>query len=263
MISKAPALPLYVKDLQADETWKLMSAEERGVYISTLIHQWNEGSIPADLVLLAEVLDLKLSEVRRAWPTISKKFRPLRRHPDRLINRKLDGIRLAQKRQRLKQVESGRRGAEVVWEKRRQAKQLDGNPIGDAKGSPCLAFAFANNRDNSSSLRSEELSLSFDHFWSAYPRKVGKQKCLRWWKSHKPDATLLQKMLAALEQQTRSRQWQDPQYIPHPYTWLNQGRWEDEPIGMPTPIGPEYTPDPERLAHLKEIERQAREGRQQ
>ncbi len=111
---------------------------------------------------------------------------------------------------------------------------------------------------NNNIVISKEITIDFDHFWSAYPRKVGKQKCLRWWKSHKPDATLLQKMLAALEQQTRSRQWQDPQYIPHPYTWLNQGRWEDEPIGMPKVSGLGYTLDPNRLAHLREIERKAK-----
>ena len=35
-------------------------------------------------------------------------------------------------------------------------------------------------------------------------------------------------MIEAVEQQKKSKQWSDPQYIPHPYTWLNQGRWEDE-----------------------------------
>ena len=35
-------------------------------------------------------------------------------------------------------------------------------------------------------------------------------------------------MIEAVEEQKKSKQWSDPQYIPHPYTWLNQGRWEDE-----------------------------------
>ena len=35
-------------------------------------------------------------------------------------------------------------------------------------------------------------------------------------------------MIEAVEQQKKSKQWSDSQYIPHPYTWLNQGRWEDE-----------------------------------
>ena len=73
--------------------------------------------------------------------------------------------------------------------------------------------------------KKEEL---FESFWKVYPRKVGKEKCRNWFKSHKPKEDLVQKMIEAVEQQKKSKQWSDPQYIPHPYTWLNQGRWEDE-----------------------------------
>ena len=73
--------------------------------------------------------------------------------------------------------------------------------------------------------KKEEL---FESFWKVYPRKVGKEKCRNWFKSHKPKQDLVQKMIEAVEEQKKSKQWSDPQYIPHPYTWLNQGRWEDE-----------------------------------
>jgi hypothetical protein len=36
-------------------------------------------------------------------------------------------------------------------------------------------------------------------------------------------------MIAAVREQSRSPQWKDPQFIPHPRTWLSQGRWTDEP----------------------------------
>ena len=73
--------------------------------------------------------------------------------------------------------------------------------------------------------KKEEL---FESFWKSYPRKVGKEKCRNWFKSHKPKEDLVKQMIEAVEQQKKSKQWSDPQYIPHPYTWLNQGRWEDE-----------------------------------
>lgn len=73
--------------------------------------------------------------------------------------------------------------------------------------------------------KKEEL---FESFWKVYPRKVGKEKCRNWFKSHKPKQDLVQKMIEAVDEQKKSKQWSDPQYIPHPYTWLNQGRWEDE-----------------------------------
>ncbi len=70
----------------------------------------------------------------------------------------------------------------------------------------------------------------FQTFWAAYPRKVGKGNAQKWWKSHKPDEALLQTMLVAIGQQRKSDGWvkDGGQYIPHPATWLNGKRWEDE-----------------------------------
>ena len=86
-----------------------------------------------------------------------------------------------------------------------------------------------NNRDiNISCSKEERIESIFESFWKVYPRKVGKEKCRNWFKSHKPKEELVQKMIEAVEEQKKSKQWSDPQYIPHPYTWLNQGRWEDE-----------------------------------
>ena len=68
----------------------------------------------------------------------------------------------------------------------------------------------------------------FVSFWDSYPRKVGKPKAALAFKNLMVDDQLLQTMLAALEKQKKSRQWQDTQYIPYPATWLNQSRWEDE-----------------------------------
>ncbi len=67
---------------------------------------------------------------------------------------------------------------------------------------------------------------TFDQFWSAYPRKVGKQKCREWFKSHKPDN--LEQMLSTIEAFKKTDQWQDPKLVPHPITWLHRGGWEDE-----------------------------------
>ena len=43
-------------------------------------------------------------------------------------------------------------------------------------------------------------------------------------------------MVAAVEQHCASEQWQkdDGQFIPHPLTWLHQGRWKDEGVTLAT-----------------------------
>jgi hypothetical protein len=70
----------------------------------------------------------------------------------------------------------------------------------------------------------------FEKFWSAYPRHVAKSDAQKKFEKLNPDDELLAVMLAAIEKQKKSEQWvkDGGQYIPHPSTWLNQRRWEDE-----------------------------------
>ena len=70
----------------------------------------------------------------------------------------------------------------------------------------------------------------FERFWAAYPRKTAKQDAIRAFRKLDADETLLAVILDALEKQKAAPQWSDPRYIPHPATWLNGRRWEDEPV---------------------------------
>ena len=74
----------------------------------------------------------------------------------------------------------------------------------------------------------------FDEFWSAYPKRVGKQAALKSWKRIAPTAELHGKIMQAVNEQKRWDQWcrENGRYIPNPATWLNQGRWDDEPEGV-------------------------------
>ena len=71
---------------------------------------------------------------------------------------------------------------------------------------------------------------AFEKFWDAYPRKVGKGAAEKSWKRIKPTPELIQQILSAIEEQKASTAWtkDNGQFIPHPTTWLNQKRWEDE-----------------------------------
>ena len=78
---------------------------------------------------------------------------------------------------------------------------------------------------------------AFEVFWTAYPRHTDKQAALRAFEKLKPDETMMQTILGAIERQKESPQWTKDggQFIPHPATWLNGRRWEDE---MPKGGGP-------------------------
>jgi DNA-binding transcriptional MocR family regulator len=73
-------------------------------------------------------------------------------------------------------------------------------------------------------------SAGFSEFYSAYPNKKGRQKAEAAWKKINPDKTLQAEIMAGLERAKQSRDWQKDggQYIPHPATWLNGRRWEDD-----------------------------------
>ena len=75
----------------------------------------------------------------------------------------------------------------------------------------------------------------FERFWTAYPRKVAKGAARRAWKTAKLNGQTLHLILAALDWQRHSDQWTKDagRYIPHPATYLNQRRWEDEPPPLP------------------------------
>lgn len=88
---------------------------------------------------------------------------------------------------------------------------------------------------NDRSRHSADAERLFDAFWSAYPKKRGKEKARRAWKKLKPDIALCRTMAAALERDKASRDWRKDAgaYIPYPATWLNGRRWEDEPSQPP------------------------------
>ena len=71
----------------------------------------------------------------------------------------------------------------------------------------------------------------FDAFWAAYPRRVGKIKAWEEWQRIKAVRPPIAEVIAAIEAQKKTAQWRekDGQYIPHPTTWLHQGRWSDDP----------------------------------
>ena len=75
-----------------------------------------------------------------------------------------------------------------------------------------------------------ENEISFEKFWSAYPKKTAKQNAFKIWQKLKPDEELVNKILSALERFKRTEQWQrdDGRFIPYPASFLNDRRWEDE-----------------------------------
>ena len=83
-------------------------------------------------------------------------------------------------------------------------------------------------KDKKQTSRTIVLDDGFDEFWNYYPKKVGKDAAKKIWKKKIPS---INDVIVSLDWQKTSTQWtrEDGKYIPNPATYLNQGRWQDEP----------------------------------
>lgn len=70
----------------------------------------------------------------------------------------------------------------------------------------------------------------FNQFWHEYPKKKAKVAAMKAWAKLKPDDVLFDAIMLGLRRARASIEWkrEGGRFIPHPATFLNQGRWEDE-----------------------------------
>lgn len=70
----------------------------------------------------------------------------------------------------------------------------------------------------------------FARFWGLYPNKKGKTAAEKAWQKLKVTEALFTEIADGLGRYCVSREWKKDggQYIPHPATWLNGKRWQDE-----------------------------------
>lgn len=73
---------------------------------------------------------------------------------------------------------------------------------------------------------------NFDVFWKSYPRKTAKEEARKAYAAlmKKKDAPTIDRLVESVEAHKRSDDWKkdNGQYIPHPATYLRQGRYDDE-----------------------------------
>lgn len=69
----------------------------------------------------------------------------------------------------------------------------------------------------------------FSAFWQAYPRRIGKGAARAAFERATKFADANDLVQAAIKFSEHCQETgKEPQYIPHPSTWLNQERWEDD-----------------------------------
>lgn len=83
-------------------------------------------------------------------------------------------------------------------------------------------------KEQAASAKAENLSISFGEFWKAYPRKTAKGEAEKAFnKAFSRDFNKIEDAIKGIEAYKKTEQWKQG-FIPHPATYLNQKRWEDD-----------------------------------
>ena len=108
--------------------------------------------------------------------------------------------------------------------------RVTGTTLPEVTGTTCRLTAHtatAHRTDPPVVPRGDDLP-GFVEFWNIYPNKVGKDAARKGWvkKRCEPIADVV---IGALKAQMPYLVREGGKYIPNPATWINQGRWQDEP----------------------------------
>jgi len=175
-----------------------------------------EQPLPADAKKLAFKIGSNQDSVQMILDTFFIKDEEVYRHKrcDKVLNEIYN------------KSEKARLAAKSRWDKNASAmhEQYDSNT--DALKIDADALKIDATHNPIPNTHNKEYIDRFDVFWKQYPRKVAKPNALKSWLKIKPDDVVLKKMLDAINQQQLPSK--EIQFVPHPATWLNAKRWEDE-----------------------------------
>lgn len=103
--------------------------------------------------------------------------------------------------------------------------------------------------------------MTFEEFWARYPRKIAKGNARKAYEKALKLASH-DEIMSGLEQFVKAAPWDDDiRFCPHPATWLNGERWEDD-FGEPERDPVRDMTFEERRQHSQKIIQQAQdEGR--
>ena len=229
---------LYIGDYQRDTG--TLTLAEHGAYLLMLQHLYaTEKPLPIGREL-HRLLRAETASDRKSIDTVASRF--FFEADGGLVNgRALDEIRKGCAQREINR-EIGKRGGRPKGSGNKTDSVIDSvsdfKPNEEPNRNP--------NQTPDTRLKEKEppkppaaVAAGFSEFWSAWPRKVGKAQAEKAWSKLHPSDDLVTAILRAIAAQSRSPQWikDGGQFIPHPATWLNGRRWEDETSAKPQAPG--------------------------
>lgn len=234
IMSKYPYFPFYPADWLSSLRNNCLTLAQQGGYLRLLCLCWESGycGLPDDRAKL-----LKLSNLdEHLFSEVYEMFMEHPSHPDMITSKRLfiewgKLVRLSGVRSQAGR-KSGKLRRTHVQHKYEQNANKNRAYVHNSESESYSESEVINQKEE---LRTPIVPLqgttTFDEFWKAYPKKVGKEAARKAWVKAKGKPSVLE-IIAALDKQKNSEQWKrnSGQFIPNPATWLNQGRWADEVV---------------------------------
>ncbi len=245
-----PYIPLYVQDFMTDEKLNECSAESTGVYIRImcLMHKSQEYGI----ILLQQKYQQNDSNIKNFAYKLLRHMpydvATIERALHELVNEEvlhLDNNVLSQKRMvkdgelSLIRANAGKKGGQQTSAQAKQAANgvanIPANNVAKSVASTEDEYAYEIEVESEDGIEVKTVKKkpkvddqAFNAFWAEYPKKKVKSTAYKAWA--KVDPKLYDIIMTALATQKASEDWtkENGKFIPHPTTWLNQQRWEDE-----------------------------------
>lgn len=207
-MNKPPAFQFYADDFLGGTV--TMTLAQRGLYITLLSLQWNQGFVTQDDFdcLVGDGTAIAEPMAKRVLAKFAKG------DDGHFRNVRLEAERQKQQAFRASRSESGKAGADKRWHSH----------------SAAIAQPMAKNSSPSPSPNKDIYTAEFQAFWDLYPKKVAKPQAAKAFDRVTKNNTV-ESVIAGVKSHIGCDSWKKDggQYIPHPATFLNQERFNDRP----------------------------------
>jgi uncharacterized protein YdaU (DUF1376 family) len=239
MKGKPPSFQFYPDSWLSSQDIMLMTPAQEGAYIRLLSIAWlsEDCGLPDDDEALARLSRLGEEWFKGGYNLVKTKFQP---KGNRLYNLRLLEERKKQEQWREKSVEGGKKSAKSRWGHKKRINKGGYQMVTECLQPNCNPSSPSSLKELPPISPAQKASCSpekgvsdvlFQEFWKAYPKKIGKPKAESAFMRETKKAGVADLILADVKRRLASdEQWlrDGGQFIPHPTTYLNNHRWEDQ-----------------------------------
>jgi len=247
-MNRAPSFQFYPDKWQSHT--RRLSDQSYRVYHELLCWMWQSSedycSVQNSPEAIACAIAMQTECVRIALAEIQNPFSPLLKEENgRLVSNGLKKARQAQ----LDKSHKAKEAANARW-KDANAMQTHKPSIAEKPNPQCIPTPTPTptltpsintstpQTPPAKPRRPVDDTPEFLRFWNVYPRKVGKPNAARAFAKALRNATI-DDIMRGLAAHLPAWAESDPQFTPHPATWLNRQGWNDSPLQktLPKPTG--------------------------